>query len=107
MQKKPPEKTITCRGETHTISEWSKIVGLSRQTIADRVRRGWPPEQAVFEPLKRIVKTPLKRRNGGGKCLAKNWKDCFTCTFDDCVREKSIKGEREALIEAETWKVHH
>lgn len=107
MWKKPTARMITCRGETRSLSEWSKMVGLSRQTIDDRIRRGWPVEQAIFEPLKRDIRSSRKRRNRGGKCLAKNWKDCFTCEFDDCIREKAIKGEKEALVEAEAWKVYH
>jgi hypothetical protein len=41
---------ITCRGETHTLSEWSDIVGLQSLTILARIRKGWDEESAVFLP---------------------------------------------------------
>jgi hypothetical protein len=44
---------IEARGESHTTAEWSRISGVKRETIANRVKRGWPPEEAIF-------KTPLK-----------------------------------------------
>lgn len=38
---------ITLNGETHTISEWSRIKGLSRNTIVARLRRGWSIEDSL------------------------------------------------------------
>ena len=41
----------TFNGETHTVSEWAKITGLSRGLIKDRLRLGWSIERALTEPI--------------------------------------------------------
>lgn len=38
---------ITMNGETHTLSEWSRMYHISRKTIRDRIRNGWSPEKAI------------------------------------------------------------
>lgn len=35
-------RTITCNGETHHLSEWARIVGISANRILWRLERGWP-----------------------------------------------------------------
>lgn len=42
---------IECRGETHKLSEWSKIVGIKYGTLKSRIKRGWDIEKVLFEPL--------------------------------------------------------
>lgn len=39
-------------GETHTITEWSRMFGINRHTIAQRIRNGWPVDDAVTRPVK-------------------------------------------------------
>jgi len=47
-------RLIEHNGETHTISEWSRITGLSRDTIRLRIdRRGWDVGRALTEEAKR------------------------------------------------------
>lgn len=41
---------ITVNGETHNITEWSKITGLSRACINSRLQRGWSEEKAITTP---------------------------------------------------------
>lgn len=41
---------ITLNGETHNITEWSKITGIPRTSITSRIRRGWTPEKAITTP---------------------------------------------------------
>lgn len=41
---------ITLNGETHTITEWSRITGVHRRTIAHRLERGVDVETALFAP---------------------------------------------------------
>ncbi len=44
---------ITINQETHTIAEWSKITGLSRSRIWQRINRlGWNHEKAVTTPTR-------------------------------------------------------
>lgn len=39
-------------GETHTIGEWSKIVGVSESTLRSRYyTRRWPVEKVLFTPI--------------------------------------------------------
>lgn len=42
---------ITYNGETHTISEWSEIVGMSRDALVSRLRRGWDIEKTLTTPV--------------------------------------------------------
>lgn len=44
---------IEVNGESHNISEWSAITGINKGTIQSRLRRGWPPERAVSEPVRK------------------------------------------------------
>ena len=43
-------RLITAHGETRTMSEWSRLNGLSPATIHRRLASGWSPERAVAEP---------------------------------------------------------
>ena len=43
---------ITINGETHNVTEWSKITGLSRSCINGRLHRGWSEEDAILTPKK-------------------------------------------------------
>lgn len=42
---------ITLNGETHTVSEWSRIKGIRRCTIVARLRNGWNVDKALNTPL--------------------------------------------------------
>lgn len=44
---------LTVDGETHSISEWARIKGISKNSIETRLRRGMSEEEAVKLPLKR------------------------------------------------------
>lgn len=41
---------VTCRGETYTIAEWSKISGINASTIWIRLEKGVDAETAIFSP---------------------------------------------------------
>jgi hypothetical protein len=43
--------TLTCNDETHCLAEWTEITGKRRDTIMDRIRRGWSEERAISEPI--------------------------------------------------------
>jgi hypothetical protein len=38
---------ITYNGETHTISEWTDILHLGKETIRERLKRGWSETEAI------------------------------------------------------------
>lgn len=44
---------LTFNGETHTIAEWAKILGISYGTLSSRIKRGWTITDAVERPLRR------------------------------------------------------
>lgn len=39
---------ITHNGETHNAAEWAQILHLGHDTIRQRYRKGWTPEQCLF-----------------------------------------------------------
>lgn len=46
---------LTLNGETKTISEWSKVVGIERRTIQRRLKLGWTVEKALTTPVGKKV----------------------------------------------------
>lgn len=41
---------ITINGETHTISEWSEVSGIGRETIRYRLNHNWNKEDLLLKP---------------------------------------------------------
>ena len=41
-------RRITLNGESHTIAEWSRIVGIKPQTILHRLNANWTPEKTLL-----------------------------------------------------------
>lgn len=41
---------ITHNGKTQSMSRWAKEIGISRQALFLRLRRGWPVDVAVEVP---------------------------------------------------------
>jgi hypothetical protein len=42
-------RLLTAFGETMTFAKWARKVGIKRNTIEDRLRRGWSVERALSE----------------------------------------------------------
>lgn len=40
-------------GEAHTVSEWSKILDISRDIIWNRIKRGWDIERVFTQPIRK------------------------------------------------------
>ncbi len=38
---------ITCNGKTQTIGQWTKELGLGKETIRERLKRGWTESEAI------------------------------------------------------------
>jgi len=38
---------ITCGNETRHLNDWARVTGIKRETITQRLRRGWPVERAL------------------------------------------------------------
>lgn len=47
-------KYITFNGITDTVTGWTNRVGFARETIRERLKRGWTVEQALTTPRKGV-----------------------------------------------------
>jgi hypothetical protein len=47
---------ITFNGETHTITQWSRITGINKGTLRDRIEAGWSEERALTTPVRKHKK---------------------------------------------------
>jgi hypothetical protein len=56
---KPKTITITHNGQERTISEWAKITGLKKVTIAKRHRNGWPVDAILSTTDHRAANSQL------------------------------------------------
>lgn len=52
---------LECNGERKILTDWSIEVGIARQTIMGRLKRGWTVEMALFTPV---------NKGGDAKCHA-------------------------------------
>ena len=50
---KSSSRSITFRGTTKTLIDWSRELGISYTTLHGRLRRGWPVESALTVPPKK------------------------------------------------------
>lgn len=46
---------VELNGETHTLKQWTEILGLKYGTIVSRVARGWDPVDALTTPVRSIT----------------------------------------------------
>ncbi|MCU7521620.1 MAG: hypothetical protein HF312_15480 [Ignavibacteria bacterium] len=44
------QRNISFNGETHSIAEWSKKLGIRSSTISSRLRAGWPLQSVFGQP---------------------------------------------------------
>ena len=44
---KSPKHFVTAKGKTLTLSEWSRLTGVSRATIRYRLNQNWTPDEAL------------------------------------------------------------
>ena len=44
---------ITYRGETKTLAQWAKALGMSDSALRTRLRKGWSLEKALTTPIRR------------------------------------------------------
>ncbi len=47
MQNTRATRLITFNGQTMGLNAWAKHIGIGRQSLSDRLRRGWPLEKAL------------------------------------------------------------
>lgn len=51
---------IKALGKVRTLSEWSRITGLSRSAIQARISKGWHPDRTMTEPRGKQGPRPLQ-----------------------------------------------
>lgn len=51
---------ITHNGVTKTLGQWAQVVGLKRETIARRLKVGWPIDRALNVPVKTLCNCQRK-----------------------------------------------
>ena len=44
---------LTYRGESHTLAEWARILGVKKSLIKTRVWYGWSPERVIEQEVER------------------------------------------------------
>lgn len=47
MQNTRATRLITFDGQTMGLNAWAKHIGINKQSLSDRLRRGWPLEKAM------------------------------------------------------------
>lgn len=47
-------RLISFNGETHTIPEWSRIMGINYKCLYSRISTGWSIEDAFTKPIRQI-----------------------------------------------------
>lgn len=89
-------KVLEFRGERHTISQWSEIVGLPRKTIEKRLSSyGWTVDDALTTPVD-AWKKPVQF-NGQTKTICEWADDCGISRSTLCARLKKGMTIEEAL----------
>jgi hypothetical protein len=52
---------LTARGQTMTIAQWARVVGIGPKTIGYRIKQGASPEEAIFKTPNHGTKLTTKR----------------------------------------------
>lgn len=98
----PPVKQLTYKGETLTMLEWSKRVGVSKGTLVTRLKRGWSPRRTLFGRMDEIVMKPLPRGRhnskyiefGGQRLTLKEWAEKYDLNYNT-VFSRYYRGCRD------------
>ena len=51
LRNKRSNNMITYKGETHCLTDWSKILGIADSTLQRRLTSGWSVEDAFTRPI--------------------------------------------------------
>lgn len=54
---------ISFGGKTLSVGQWSKATGIQRDTLRERLRAGWPIEQALTTPVVSSVERSRRANN--------------------------------------------
>jgi len=92
---KRDNRFVTVDGETKTISQWSRIVGINKKTIQQRLDRGMSDEDAIKTPIYDSKMINIGKKYNHLTVLkyieTKNHNNYFLCKCD-CGKEEIYKG---------------
>lgn len=60
-------RNIEYNGEVHSVSEWSRIIGINIGTLTGRLNKGWSAEEALFTPVNKKYSRDMKKYYKKGK----------------------------------------
>jgi len=86
------ERKLTYRGETLSVAEWSRKIGLKDKTIYMRLNAGWPVEKVLERPLQQQL-LAIERRDPQAVHIVS--KVCVKCNREF---KYSIRGSRQGRI---------
>lgn len=100
---------VEINGETHTVAEWSRISGISVDTIYIRLKHRQDSKNAVFKPTQQMIKDNAKNEllnylneNGQTRCgIARQYlidKGYPKGTYCTSTKELIVEGKIERLV---------
>ena len=89
---------VEYQGETHTISEWSRVIGISHDVIAGRLNRGWSIEDALTKPTRsRKQSCPGIEYNGETRSI-KEWSDITGIPYYTLIKRYEADWTPEEML---------
>lgn len=89
---------VEYQGETHTISEWSRLIGISHDVIAGRLNRGWSIEDALTKPTRsRKQSCPGIEYNGETRSI-KEWSDITGIPYYTLIKRYEADWTPEEML---------
>lgn len=67
------ERMLTAHGETHSITEWARLKGLTKTILTMRLDHGWSPERAIDTPLRWKTRSSRRIKVGGDALTVTEW----------------------------------
>lgn len=52
---KRSNRTVEYNGESRTVAEWAKILGIKYATLRKRLEEGWSVEDAFHTPVREVI----------------------------------------------------
>lgn len=86
-------KQVEFNGETHSISEWARRLGLPMQTLSYRLRRGYPVEAAFAHVAYTYKSSPIRRARRSSETYSK-----ITAQIAKMIRADRARGMTQQRI---------
>jgi len=99
VENRSTTRWITFNGETHTCSEWGRIIGGGRTTVGRRLRAGWTEAKAVSTPVGKYKKEESNMDKKIGFLDHFNRVVAFSEDRDTLDRESTLRATTDLDIE--------